>query len=436
VDQNATVDDLPRPDANLLAEVLEASPYVVVMVDGNAVIRYVSPATEEHLGCAGEDLVGTVVFDRVHPDDLDRALLSMSWLAGGGAFAFGVTTFRTLHADGSWLELEVIGRAADVFGEPGAVIWGRLVPERQTVVEDVIHALVAGEAPEAVLRRVCDFVLWRDWGTQVGISWLVAGCLHWCSTGAPVELVHGAADGSPWDRARIVGAGIETAVADLDAHRQGLAAALSVNELRVEPLEWGGAEPALITVLTAGDGRTPAHHEFGVGQIRTMAELVLRWTAQSTELARTARTDALTGLANRRGFFERLDAEDGPGAIVFCDLDEFKPVNDALGHAAGDRVLRAVAERIAGAVRREDHVARLGGDEFAVICPGLDQRGAEALAGRLRREVVRAIDIDGNAVIVGMSVGVAYASDALDDDALNRADIALYAAKRGRRDRS
>jgi diguanylate cyclase (GGDEF)-like protein/PAS domain S-box-containing protein len=430
--QNAVVDDTTKLAANQLAEIVAEAPFVVLVLDEQGVIRYANPASEQHLGYAAAELVGTPAFERIHPDDLDRALLSMRWLTEGNAFAGGVTSFRALHADGTWRELEVVARATQALDQPAAVIWCRPIPDRQAVVEDVIHGLVAGESPEAVLLRVCDFVLWREWATQVGISWTIGGSPRWCSTGAPRALLSGMGDGSPWDRARISRTGIEATAADLDAPRRELAAELGVAELWVEPLDWGGTDLALITVLTTAEGLTPAHHAFGVSQIRTMTELVLRWTAQSNELERSARTDSLTGLANRRSFFERLDAETGPGAIVFCDLDDFKPVNDELGHGAGDIVLRRVADRIAASVPIDHLVARLGGDEFAVLCPGLDEHGAEALAQRLRQEVDRPIDLDGTVVAVHLSVGVAHTDDVLDDDTVNRADVALYAAKRGR----
>ncbi len=418
--------------ADQLAEIVTEAPFVVMVLDEGGTIRYANPATEQHLGYEPTELVGTPAFERIHPDDLERALLSMRWLSEGNAFAGGVTSFRALHADGTWRELEVVARATQAIGEVAAVIWCRPIPERQAVVEDVIHGLVAGEAPEAVLLRVCDFVLWREWGTQVGISWVIDGTLHWCSTGAPRELVTGEGDGSPWDRARTQRTAIEATTADLDARRRDLAAGLEVAELWVEPLDWGGPDLALITVLTTAEGVTPAHHAFGVSQIGTMTELVLRWMAQSNELERSARTDALTGLANRRSFFERLDAEKGPGAIVFCDLDDFKPVNDELGHAAGDIVLQRVADRIAAAVPAGHLVARLGGDEFAVLCPGLDQSSAEALAQRIRQEVDRPIDLDGTEATVRLSVGVAHTDRVLDDDTVHRADVQLYAAKRQR----
>src|SRR6266511_361249 len=112
-------------------------------------------------------------------------------------------------------------------------------------------------------------------------------------------------------------------------------------------------------------------------------------------LLQLATTDPLTGLVNRTTFQNTLcialDRDDGRGAaLLFCDLDGFKAVNDSLGHAAGDELLIAVAKRLRRQVRRHDVVARLGGDEFVVLCPGLDEIAAHRLADRIRKAVAGA----------------------------------------------
>jgi diguanylate cyclase len=151
-----------------------------------------------------------------------------------------------------------------------------------------------------------------------------------------------------------------------------------------------------------------------------------------------AETDALTGLPNRRGLRQRLEASlpacapGRLGALFMVDLDGFKAVNDRLGHDAGDLLLKAVAERLRGLVRGGDTVARLGGDEF-VICA--DALPGAAEAHRLGEKFVQAFrapfSIDGMPCAVGLTVGYALAPlDGSDADALlKRADAALYAGK-------
>ncbi|GGQ57331.1 GGDEF domain-containing protein [Couchioplanes azureus] len=156
------------------------------------------------------------------------------------------------------------------------------------------------------------------------------------------------------------------------------------------------------------------------------------------ELLRLATVDHLTGLPNRAACLERLAAElatdPGRQAVLFCDLDGFKPVNDRLGHAAGDALLVAVAARLRGSVREEDLVSRFGGDEFVVVCHADDPRAAvEAVCERIRKVVREPIDVGGEQVRVGLSVGVAFAGPrATTDDLINRADLAMYEAKQSK----
>lgn len=156
-------------------------------------------------------------------------------------------------------------------------------------------------------------------------------------------------------------------------------------------------------------------------------------------IAHLALHDPLTGLANRTQFRDQLLREialvkrgSAPIAVLCMDLDRFKSVNDTLGHAAGDALLRLVADRMRSVVRLEDTVARLGGDEFVVIQTGL-ARAADAatLAERLTRAIAAPFLIEGHEVSVGVSIGVALVpSDGMEPDAIYRkADRALYDAK-------
>lgn len=157
------------------------------------------------------------------------------------------------------------------------------------------------------------------------------------------------------------------------------------------------------------------------------------------ESRRAALTDVLTGLANRRAFYERLaeacraERRGDIVGVVFVDLDGFKPVNDRHGHEYGDEILRVVARRLQTAVRSEDVVARLGGDEFAVLLHDLiEGQDAVRVAGRLVEAVQAPISVAGQAVHVGVSVGVATApTRSVDPDELVRwSDQAMYRAKR------
>jgi len=157
--------------------------------------------------------------------------------------------------------------------------------------------------------------------------------------------------------------------------------------------------------------------------------------------------DALTGLANRALFEDRLDGQvaalrraggTDPGiALLYLDLDRFKTVNDTLGHPAGDELIRELARRLAGITRETDTVARLGGDEFAIIQTGVDgPADTEVLCLRIIEEVSQPFQIAGGQIGVGISIGVAFPdADADRIELSRRADIALYHAKSSGRGR-
>jgi diguanylate cyclase (GGDEF)-like protein/PAS domain S-box-containing protein len=153
-------------------------------------------------------------------------------------------------------------------------------------------------------------------------------------------------------------------------------------------------------------------------------------------LAHEAQHDALTGLPNRRRMQDVLDStlEQDAVAVLFVDLDGFKPVNDAHGHEAGDELLRQVAHRLSACVREQDVLARVGGDEFVVLMPGvLATDDAEAMAARIRHAIAQPFLIDGCDVRIGASVGLHVGAPAEDpDEVLRAADHSMYTAKKSR----
>jgi diguanylate cyclase (GGDEF)-like protein/PAS domain S-box-containing protein len=161
------------------------------------------------------------------------------------------------------------------------------------------------------------------------------------------------------------------------------------------------------------------------------------------ELRYLSSHDALSGMPNRRHFFEQTDRElarcrrhTQPLSLILFDLDDFKSVNDVHGHAAGDAVIRAVGELFSRIQRRYDFVARIGGEEFTVVLPETDLDGAVTVAERLRRELERMpIPESGDSVSVTASLGVTEARPTTDnvETFLARADRALYSAKRSGR---
>ncbi|MEO5709150.1 MAG: EAL domain-containing protein [Nocardioidaceae bacterium] len=167
---------------------------------------------------------------------------------------------------------------------------------------------------------------------------------------------------------------------------------------------------------------------------RQLSEALFEREQLHDELVRTALYDPLTGLANRRLFQERLDlALARPGhdcAVLFIDLDDFKNINDSLGHAIGDLALVELARRIQEHLRVDDIVARLGGDEFAVLVARPTDTGLLALGNRLLVAAAEPLWAGGRLLQLGISLGIARSGHGVDkDDLLRNADIAMYHAK-------
>ncbi len=164
-----------------------------------------------------------------------------------------------------------------------------------------------------------------------------------------------------------------------------------------------------------------------------------RMALLARELDEQANTDAMTGLPNRRRFFEKLaetwtgsERRDEALSCIMLDVDHFKRVNDTYGHAIGDEVLRAVAGKLRQSARRPDLCARFGGEEFIMLCPTMGLEDAGALADGLRANVCAApVDSDGTLVNVSVSCGVCMRGPAVNttEELILRADAMLYAAK-------
>jgi diguanylate cyclase (GGDEF)-like protein len=158
----------------------------------------------------------------------------------------------------------------------------------------------------------------------------------------------------------------------------------------------------------------------------------------TAQLRRQAWFDELTGLANRANYAQHIGGtiassrrHGTPATLLLIDLDDFKSVNDTLGHAAGDELLQEVAGRLTRQVRPADLVCRLGGDEFVVIAEGLDTAAATALADRIVQAVVDPVHIGAHTVAVGASIGIAQIDGTVADpgEIFRTADVAMYKAK-------
>jgi diguanylate cyclase (GGDEF)-like protein len=206
----------------------------------------------------------------------------------------------------------------------------------------------------------------------------------------------------------------------------------------------------VIALVQLALGRSPDPLLFGIGSLVTVPLVSIRLGQLNGQreraeqvLAHHARHDELTGLPNRRAMLAEIDdtlarIRDGSldsVALLFCDLNGFKPINDTWGHQVGDSLLQVVAARLTACSRAEDTVGRFGGDEFVILCPGVSEADVQRLRARVEEVVAAPAEVTGTVVTVGVSVGAAMSDRdrTVDRDALvSAADARMYEHKRRR----
>ncbi|HEU0337010.1 MAG TPA: EAL domain-containing protein [Gaiellaceae bacterium] len=248
----------------------------------------------------------------------------------------------------------------------------------------------------------------------------------------------------------VLGSGSLLVLADREpAELRGLLAELATKDALLVRLS--GDSGARGVLLVGGSGSVPEFTEDDLRLLETYAghagvliendrleQSLTEVTELKEQLRHQAYHDALTGLPNRVLFAERVarairPGEEATAAVLFLDLDDFKTINDSLGHHVGDALLVAVARRVEAAVRPGDVPARLGGDEFAVLARVVVTEEAERIADRLVRALEEPFVIEDREISVHTSVGIAFGEpgSALADELLRNADVAMYDAKRG-----
>ena len=433
-------------EARFRSLVLNASD-IVAVVDREATVQYASPAAERLLGWKVASHIGASALDLIHPDELTLAMESMLETVAEPGVKRPLEV-RLAHADGSWVPVEVV--ANNRLEDPavtGVVMTIRDIRERKrmeallTGHSRVLEMVARREPLEATLDALatliesyvagsrCAVVLLDDDGRTLrtaaapslapDIRLAIAGETVHAGEGMSADVV----TYPDWDSFRsLVGA-------------HGLVPAWSV------PVATTSGDPSLgaVIILAEAGGRVTADERRLLELTGRLAAIAVKEAATEVELAYRATRDVLTGLANRALFLDQLEralarVERRPWlvALLFLDLDGFKPVNDRLGHEAGDELLRVVAGRLRDALRPSDTVARFGGDEFAMLCEDLaDDDDACALAERVGAVIAEPVTIEGATVAVTASIGVALArGPGIDPGTLLRtADRAMYQAK-------
>lgn len=224
-----------------------------------------------------------------------------------------------------------------------------------------------------------------------------------------------------------------------DRERAGNARRAALERAEPHEIEYRLQSPDGETRWIASRGKALLNAAGAVYRITGVSQDITDRKRQEEEARFLAYHDMLTGLPNRRLFDDRLrqavftaQRHAAGIAVLAIDLDDFKQVNDSLGHRAGDAVLREAASRLAGCVRKSDTLARQGGDEFVILAPDLkSESDARFIAEKLLRSLEPEFPADGRRFRIGASIGISiYPADAQDSDSLMRnADVAMYRAK-------
>gem|GEM_PF-334170 len=382
---------------------IQNSTDIITVIDVRGDIFYQSPSIQQVLGFKPEERLGQNIFRSVlvHPDDLAgyKRVIAEA-VRNPGATA--TVEARMLHSGGTWRYVEATVQS--LLGDPsvgGVVISSRDVTERKLADRELARLASFPELnPSPVVEL--DF------------------------SGEPTYINPAAH--------RLFPDLLETGLA-----HPLLAGVEAIGLLRVE-------ERILVDEVRVGRDFYQRMVSFVPGEdlVRVYCMNVTERKSLEDELAHQALHDSLTGLPNRVLFSDRLEhalsgksRDGGSTTVLFLDLDDFKMVNDSLGHPIGDRLLVEVTRRLLECVRPEDTVARLSGDEFALLIEDSPALETEALiVSRILETLREPFDLQGIEVLVHGSVGIAEGSAGeRAEDLLRNADVAMYSAKGGGKDR-
>jgi diguanylate cyclase (GGDEF)-like protein/PAS domain S-box-containing protein len=429
-----------EPTLEIYRAIAEFAVDPFALIDEQGTIRWVGQSIEELLGWEPADLVGKSMLTIVPPTSLDEIIETFStFLAlpeGHVLPRAGIgQNVDLVCKDGSTTPCSVVGATRDRTGLPYFLVVARRAGYEQAM-DNALEAIANHAGVDEVLGHLVTVL--QQSVTRcvavIGDGW--QGGRFAVTAGDGNLLVHGA--GSPWARAIETGEDVECA--SLDDLPPALAEQARVRGLTAcwaHPVSVPGSAgiDAALVVWRPIDGKLTRFSWRAIHRVGRLLGLTLQWDRSHRALAFAANHDMLTGLVNRPSFVHRLEeiakAAEGEAAVLFLDLDRFKPVNDELGHLAGDMVLKVIADRLSAALRPGDLVARIGGDEFAVLCERVGSADLLDVAQRLIDAVAVPIVLDdGHQVVITVSVGVARLGPSEPpDDVLARADAAMREAK-------
>lgn len=450
----AAADARRRAEAKFRALVQNSSDLVVLM-DSDGMVEYASPSVEPMLGIPHETRP-VCVFDLVHPDDLPRARELLAASNNDPAMLEGVPIdLRVQVTDGSYRHLEIL--ASNLIDDPdvgGIVLNGRDVTDRKQAAElaaeqaVILEGVARGRSLDDTISRVVRLVERRIPATVAAVATLDPdGVIRHPVGFGGVNEVSDALNSHPVDSE--LGDAVRgvdpllCAGLDEDPRWELLTPVMAAGFRACWCLPMHGSagndQLGMLTVLCRDD-RLPTDAELSLlEQARNLASIAIERRRFEGRLEHQALHDVLTGLPNRvlimdrvENALERTRHRSGEVAVLFVDLDNFKVINDSLGHSVGDRLLEEVARRFRRSIRPDALVGRFGGDEFVVVCEDIGgEEGAVRLAEDLATVLAEPVLIDGVEVHVSASIGITLSDDGdLEPQSLIRdADVAMYRAK-------
>ncbi len=386
-----------------------------------AYVTDIDERTTRMLGWTREQMIGLRSTEFVHPDDHARALAS--WMEMLAKQQSQRVRLRHRRSDGEWLWVELENVYHHAESNEDVVIVGQL-----TDISDEMAAYEELDRREWLFRRLAES--------------MPAGLLQLDAQASVVYANARLGDilGSPsLDTQNLAAQRLEAHLSTVvEADRAALNEAIRLvlehgtdHTLEVAVRRPGETEDRLCSVnLVALRDRKGA-----AGALACLTDITDSARLRA-ELEIKATYDALTGCHNRASILAAIDhaihTDERPPAVIFVDLDKFKPVNDTLGHAAGDELLVHTATGLAALLRHDDAIGRIGGDEFLLLCRNADGTAeAMAIAERVRQTLHRPVDLSAGTVQVGASIGVAVGAAGVDGETLvAHADAAMYDAKR------
>jgi len=400
---------------------VEHSSENVTIVDLDGTLRYANPAFERMLGYDTEEVVGKMnVLEYVHPDDLPHVLEETEKAVSAGGVATNKAEYRFRHKDGSWQWVESAGTY--LLDDPhvkGVVVQTRDITERKRTEEAL------GEAEERFRRSFDD--------AAIGMA-LVAPDGQFLRTNRSLCEILGYPEEELLEKTFQDITYPDDLDADLDQVRRMLVGKIRTYQMEKRYVhKYGQVVWVLLSVSMVRDEE--GEPLYFVSQIQDISERKVL----EERLEHRAFHDSLTDLPNRQLFMDRLGQalrrtmrRHKRVAVLFMDIDEFKTINDSLGHEVGDLLLKVVARRLGHCLRPEDTLARFGGDEFVVLIEAVDNsEQAVEVAERITEEFRKPFNIEGRDLYVAASIGISLGNARThDSDGLLRdADTAMYRAK-------